>query len=927
MQTEEFLRRILPPLDDDGFYCWATPAPANSGRRFNQHFPKHIGQMVEGIRQLDEQRVNTYYAMASFVQRGSREHSNVARIKAFWLDIDCGAGKDYPSKQEGATALVAAVKALGLPAPMVVDSGNGLHVYWPLTEAVDADQWKPVALSLAAAFRAQSLLADYQCTIDQSRILRTPGSHNWKDPANPKLVKVVSDCPDYLLAQIASCVETYQVEVPVAVVLGGLNSDLDIHYESEPVDANVVANHCAQLAAMRDSRGMISEPVWRDCLGVIKHCIDPEAVAVKWSSGHPDFSERDTLAKLRARKAPTRCDTFERDNPSLCERCEYRGTVTSPIQLNTDDSLCGEVTTPELSAPAEGDTVTPVHDVVIKQAGEMAFNIPEIMAATYQWKNGRLLVAKGEGWTAFSKSMIVIDDTLEMGGESMARVRIQFPDGTVKQAMIAGGDILAKDSCLKALAKRGVTAINMKDSEMHVYLRKWFEQVQNSARAARTYDHFGWQNGDTFLLGNNMFHPDGSITRASIPTEMSSVANAMEPVGTIDGWKEIVNQFYGGDGMEQYLFIMGVGFAAPLMKLSQVNGVMFSALSESGFGKTACERIMLSMYGDPSQLLRSYKGTTINGLYDWIGMMGSLPVVVDEITTVKPEAIADIAYDISSGQSKMRLNREGKAREQRDPWHTIVQTSSNSSLWEKLAARGAVADAQWLRMLEFNMTRNFRLSPAEARDLMDELDHHHGAVGAAYIQYVVQNREECREMVRATMRRVESMAGVDATERFWSAGVACVVAGLVIARKCGLIECTPGAVLKWAVDQIKAGRRGLQSAAPGSYSLFKQMVTELSQQVLTTDKMSMPEDLDERFITQPRGDFVGRSIVTEQRAWFTESACRKWAARAGTGYQQMIEEARRMGAVDAIEDFALGEGTVYVTAPVRCIRVRLDCLK
>lgn len=931
MQTEDFLRRILPPLDGGGCYCWATPAPANSGRRFNQQFPSRIVVAAEGIRQMDALRKNTYYAMAAFQKRGTREQTNVKTLKAFWLDVDCGAskaaeGRGYATKADAARALVAACRTLGLPAPMVVDSGNGLHAYWPLDKSVPSDLWKPVAMQLVAALRSVDLIADYACSTDESRILRPVGTSNWKDPSNPKPVILLRDARDYSLAQVAAPVSSFDVTVPSgATILGGLNADLDIQYDSAPADADRIADGCAQMALMRDSNGRVSEPQWRDCLGVIRSCEDAEGVAIAWSNGHPDFSERDTLAKLRQRKAPTRCETFDRDNPGVCQQCIHWRRITSPIQLGAVDAEptpVSVVAEPVVIQPSSGAVApAPISAAEVPRV----FTLPASMSKTYRWINGRMEVDKDRiGWTPFAQHFIVFDGQVDIAGESSVLVRALYGEGAVRSFSIPVSELMEVATCKKAFSKRGIAPYNMKDQEMTTYLRRWFDEVSRKASDARQLDHFGWQDNWSFLMGSVLIAPDGTHRQANVAGPMRSLAKAMAPIGDPAEWTRVVNTLYAGPGMEQYHFILGVGFGAPLMKFAataNVNGVTFSALSESGFGKTECERIMMSMYGNPAVLLKSFKGSTMTALYEHIGMMGCLPVVVDEITTIKPEELTTFAYEVSSGQSKMRSHRSGDVREQRAPWHTILQTSSNASLWEKLASKGAVEPAQWLRMLEFNMQRNFRVSPAEARELLSALDGNYGSVGLTYLTYVAQNREVVTRLVLDLMKRVEDATGIVSAERFWSAGVACVVAGLILAKKLGLIDVDPPKVMAWAVDQVKAGRAAMQKAAPGPLMLFRQMCSSLANSVLLTPSLTEGQDVDQRFTNMPHGTLAGRMCFEDRTTWLTASAVRKWCFDNHTSLASMIESAKRAGFIVAEENFDIGKGTALSAAPVPCYKI------
>jgi len=93
---------------------------------------------------LDEQ-FDVYFACAKYEESGSRTNDNVKNIKSFWLDIDCGTGKPYADQSEGLEALKGFCKTVGLPKPTVVNSGRGLHVYWPLTAPIARKEWVNVA--------------------------------------------------------------------------------------------------------------------------------------------------------------------------------------------------------------------------------------------------------------------------------------------------------------------------------------------------------------------------------------------------------------------------------------------------------------------------------------------------------------------------------------------------------------------------------------------------------------------------------------------------------------------------------------------------------------------------------------------------------------------------------------------------------------
>lgn len=131
----------------------------------------------------------------------------------------------------------------------------------------------------------------------------------------------------------------------------GVASDSsNISTEEYPAsDANKVAAACKQIANFRDTKGADqSEPLWRDCLGVVGFCVNGADFCQEWSSAHPTYDEQQTLEKLayRIKVAPTTCAQFKKSNPAGCNGCVER--CKSPIILGTEDAF-------EIIKPAKDD--------------------------------------------------------------------------------------------------------------------------------------------------------------------------------------------------------------------------------------------------------------------------------------------------------------------------------------------------------------------------------------------------------------------------------------------------------------------------------------------------------------------------------------------------------------------------------------------
>jgi hypothetical protein len=148
----QFLRLILP---DRGYYvAWIK---TSDGQKYNR-FASTVEELWTVIKEADGAGHAAYHACASFREakhdprgtlqsqrRFGRTKHNSLGGKSLWLDVDAGPGKPYPDCLSAEHAVARFCEATGLPAPVCVHSGLGLHVYWPLQHVLDPEIWERYA--------------------------------------------------------------------------------------------------------------------------------------------------------------------------------------------------------------------------------------------------------------------------------------------------------------------------------------------------------------------------------------------------------------------------------------------------------------------------------------------------------------------------------------------------------------------------------------------------------------------------------------------------------------------------------------------------------------------------------------------------------------------------------------------------------------
>jgi hypothetical protein len=203
-----------------------------------------------------------YHACAVFKKHGSRKKENVLGAQCLWLDVD--AGKDKPHRDQ--SAAIDAVKSFcertGLPEPILVDSGYGIHVYWPLDRMLEREEWEAAAKRLKSLCDAHGLKADHSRTTDITSMLRPPGTYNRKNPNAHRVVKLLS--PLVGRYNTNEILEKLGCELPAKETM------------SVPIktSAERIADQCAQIARLRDTQGNVSEPEWYACFCVLAKCND-----------------------------------------------------------------------------------------------------------------------------------------------------------------------------------------------------------------------------------------------------------------------------------------------------------------------------------------------------------------------------------------------------------------------------------------------------------------------------------------------------------------------------------------------------------------------------------------------------------------------------------------------------------------------------
>lgn len=927
MDTLQFLRLVLP---DAGFKILAIPGRTRGFQHAS--FTRHEGLADAARDHADAHDV--YYAVAGYRERkvlrtlpdGTQKVSvrlatNVEALRTFWLDIDVGESKPYQTKRDAAAAVATFCRDTGIHPPLIVDSGGGLHCYWPLSADVSPGDWHVSALMLKSLTVAAGLKADPVRTADMASVLRVPGTTNHKG-GNRRPVALVRDAAkvvshDQMRALLAMACERLQVlpAQPRAPKAESQNDDLLGGMDSPPADPKPILALCGQMRRIATQQETASEPEWFAAIQVVRHCANPVKVAHAISRKHPSYTPGQVdlkLANLEEKGiGPTTCTRFESLNSAACAACAYRGKITSPIQLGR---------TKPAAAPA------PVVQVAAQaQVGAVTFTLPDSPEPYVRTQDGKIAIVLEDENGVKQAPMIIyhydlypVKRTID---EFTGRVRTTFrtvqPMAGEYEFELDNQDLYDSRALPKALANADMLPSPAKLKLLGDYMVSYTQRLQQVAEATKLFMQMGWRDDSTkFIVGSTMIVPNEPPRTIGVSSATSLAAEKLVANGSLDEWKKVVAT-YTRPGWEPYLFGFATAFGAPLFGFTNYHGAIINMMSRSGTGKSTVLRAMNSVYGHPDALMFS-KDDTVRSFYRRIGVYNSLPIAFDEITNIDPKELSDLAYTFSQGRERMRLTAAATERKDAYKWQTIMAATANSSLHEKLGALKADAQAESVRIFEYRMPDSAPMDSVAAKATFDKLFDHYGVAGPVYLQYLLDNKDWAIAQLKKIMDAIFRAANSPSHERFWVAVVAANVTGLLVAQKAGLIQVDAKALTQWAIEQIKAQRASVAEATTDPIEAIGMFLNAHIRDTLVIDMSSNGLGISTT-LRKPTNELHCRYEPDLGRMYVDRSRLKKWCSSNNVGYTWLRRELRnRFVLLDTDARRCLGASTDFASAQVGC---------
>ena len=873
-----------------------------------------------------QQNRNVFFGVARFKTDENRKKPNVKALRSFWLDIDCGEDKakinpttnrpdGYVDQTSGLLALKDFCKLIGLPKPILVNSGRGIHAYWPLNSDVTREEWQPVASRLRELCVLHNFHIDGK-VFEVARILRVPGTLNFKDnPPSPVSVISFADTVNFGEFRELLGVKKFE-QTPPKREMSALAKSLmgnTINKFGKIMVRSAKGTGCRQLMEAYEARDSLSEPRWFDALSIAKFCEDRDRAIHKISQDHPDYDYNTTEEKVKHIVGPHSCVEFEKSNPGGCEGCPHKGKIKSPIVLGRE----------VIEATEEDNVIS-----LVEEDEEESHVIPKYPNPYFRGKNGGIYLLRGdeeEPAIVYEHDLYVtklMKDPLLM---LVAVIKLHLPKDGVIEFVVPNSHITDTGELRKVLSGNGVACSQKSFKLITEYLIASVRELQFKRKAEEMRQQFGWADKHSkFIIGDREITPDGVYH--SPPSSMTqNLADHMQPVGTFEKWKEVFD-LYGAPGLEGHAFGALTAFGSPLLGFLGQDGAVINLInSTSGTGKTTILHMCNSVYGSPSKLCSMWDDTQ-NAKFLRLGIMNNLPFTIDEMTNMTPQEFSTLVYGMSQGRGKDRVKASAnELRLNLAKWQSISLCSSNASFYEKMASLKNSPDGELMRLIEYRIDQNGIIDPAFAKNMFDhQLKENYGHAGDIYGKWLVGHLEEAKKTALGIQAKIDTELKLTQRERFWSAVVAANITGGLIAQSLGLLSWDMKLVYQWATNMVLGLRGQVKPPATDLMAVIGDYINRHMQNILVVnDGNDRRTNMAFAPISEPRGELLIRYEPDTKRMFIAAKPFKNDCVKYQVNYKDTLQHLEKKGIFLGTANKRLSKGMKMASPGVHCLM--FDC--
>ena len=916
---KQFYEKALP---SQGVYC-ATAIDPVTKKAVNK-FAETLDDLFSHIDKMKANKQNTFIALGSF-DGFSRKAEDCLYLRSFFIDIDVGESKDYLTKEEAHAALHELIDATGLPDPMVVDSGGGVHAYWIMDEDIPKDEWKVFAEKFKSLC-LEHIKIDPKVSADAARVLRCIDTLNYKfDP--PRLTELLND--ELQVYSYETFKEFLGEDTPVNNILAAIPKGLDEetrsiaktdNYESDFMkiaERSLEGSGCNQIKHFLENPNSISYDEWFSGLSIAKFCANGDEMIHLFSEDYKGYDRQATIDKAAEIEAPHRCEqVFAANWPDRCKGCKHRGKINTPIQLGKTLKSANPASNPNIetdkteSVRAQSDT-------------QKVPDFPDFLKPYVRGMNGGVYfnpppkVGK-DGKTHYEDPIMVSAHDLypiarlysHLDGECL-QMRLVLPFDGDREFLMPMKSVYAQDKFKEIMSSNGVLFSPKGVEHLMSYIVKWGQYFVSTQEAQQMRQQMGWtvstddpdvfQDG-SFVVGAREISAKG-IEEVPVSPYCRGVAKHLVKLGSFDKWKTSA-QALDEEGFEMHAFGMLCGFASPIIGFTSTSGVVVSFQGKSGSAKTGSLYAALSVWGNPKEL--SVFDATDNAMIGRYLALKNMMLGVDETSNTHPKALAQLIHRVSHGKAKLKMQGSVNAEREYEMFASLIGFfTTNQSVYSALESFKGRPDGEAARCIEFliHKPKPLAVNGRRGKEIFDVFRKNYGHASEPYLStiYAKWSHERITDRTEYWVEKFRSDFGVLNEYRYYENLVGAVFTAGEIVNETGMIHLNLDRIYHVVVREMIIIRDKVIKLNHTDYDV-------LLGEFMNKYQTGMLAIKDNKIHMEPRTSLVGRAELNENMVYISKPEFRKFLNEKQISSREFEFEMKEKGILKVTKKKKLGAG-------------------
>lgn len=208
-----------------------------------------------------------------------------------------------------------------------------------------------------------------------------------------------------------------------------------------------------------------------------------------------------------------------------------------------------------------------------------------------------------------------------------------------------------------------------------------------------------------------------------------------------------------------------------------------------------------------------------------------------------------------------------------------------------------IPDAEAQRVLEILATPNKQVPKHETDELSRSIGEDYGHAGPIFVRFVMNNIASVKDLVVKTQQKVDAAAGLEAKNRYWSAGAAVTLSAMIIAKRLGLLNYDAKKVFPWIVNIIKQNKNRNEEMGSSLSQVLENFINENVTNVLiiksTMDLRKLNKNGADQLIVPdatPRMRLAARYEPDVKKLYIVPKLLKDYCLRNNFNYTSLVKD-------------------------------------